>query len=262
MSYIDSVAAHLTLRGAAREQALADLQDLLRELDPEELGCPAEYASALNEQFGASPGLPERLLGVPLSLISGLGDRFAGTFDPADERLLVPRLFGMGWTLNMGRLAVLLGLLRPDDVDDEILDDATDHLELPQAAAGLAIGAAAGTTALMAYRRREIEARSGESLTGGIVAGTLIPVVAAALLTASTDRSRPSAQRLTMPAVSAGLATITASASLQQLRRPGGSAYAFAGAAAAAAVQLSLSFLPVRAALRGRWSAQRSDRNA
>lgn len=262
MTYIDDVAAQLTLRGAVREQALADLRDLLLELSPETLGPPAEYAAALNEEFGTSAGLPERLLGVPLSLVSGLGDRLAGIFNPADERLMVPRLFGLGWAVNMGYIAVKLGLLRPDDVDDEVLNDAVELLDAPQVAAGAAIAGAAATTAVMAHRRHEIKARTGESATSSIVFGTLLPVVSAALLVASTDSTQQSAQRLTMPATAGSLALLSMSACWQKSWRPRGNALVLSGVAAAAVTQLTLSYLPVRTALRARWAHERSTRNA
>lgn len=254
-SYIQQVDAALTFSGSARRQALNDLRDLLTEVSADDLGGPAEYAAALNEQLGDVQR--DSILGMPLSLISGLGERLANTFDPADDRLFVPRLFGIGWTLNMGKVAVALGLLRPDDIDAEILADAADDLSGAQTAAALTIAAAAGTTAAIAGRRRTLEAHGGESLRSSIIAGTILPVLAAGLLTASTSRTTPPAQRLTLPSAAASLAAISAAGCLQTAVKPGGKAIVLPGIAAAGTLQLVLSYLPVRRALHARWHAAR-----
>jgi hypothetical protein len=45
----------------------------------------------------------------------GLGERIARTWwNPADDRLLLPRAIGVGWDLNFGALAVRLHLIEPD----------------------------------------------------------------------------------------------------------------------------------------------------
>ena len=99
----------------------------------------------------------------------------------------------------------------------------------------------------------EAEAVLGESLTSSVVLGTLLPVVSAGLIAASTDRELPVSQRLTMPAIAASLATISGSICLQQARRPAGRAIALGGALLSFPLQLTLSYLPVRAALRHGW---------
>lgn len=62
--------------------------------------------------------LAGRLLGVPYDLRPPTGDRVASRWwDPSNPHLLVPRVWGAGWDLNFGALAVRLGLIRPDDED-------------------------------------------------------------------------------------------------------------------------------------------------
>jgi hypothetical protein len=39
-------------------------------------------------------------------------------WNPLDTRILVPRVFGVGWDVNFGAVAVRLGLVRPDDEDE------------------------------------------------------------------------------------------------------------------------------------------------
>ena len=135
--YVRQVESHLKLRGRARRQALNDLRDALREAAEAVddaiavAGRAQDYAACLDEQFGTSDGRFRTILGAPNSLGRGIGRRMAGTFNPADERLLVPRVFGIGWTINMGAVAVKLGWLRPDDLDDEVLAEAAEHLMGP-----------------------------------------------------------------------------------------------------------------------------------
>ena len=251
-AYIEDVAAHLTFGGSARQQSLNDLRDLLSDpaISLDELGSPTEYAAALNEMFD---GGPTRLLGMPVSLAKGIGRRMAGTFDPADQRLIIPRLFGLGWTLNLGRVAVGLGLLNPDDVDDDVLEDAVTNLGTPQMVASAIVATAAGSAALLAVRRETSEAELGESLLSSVAFGTLFPIVSAALIAASADRELPAAQRLTMPAIAASLATISGGMCLQQATRPRSKRIALGSLALAFPLQLALSYLPVRAALRRGW---------
>ncbi|MRR12907.1 DUF1648 domain-containing protein, partial [bacterium] len=69
-------------------------------------------------------------------------------WNPADPRIFTPRLFGIGWTINFGALAVKLGLLRPDD----LAEDSFEHLPGWVANAVLAVPVVLAmlTTSLMA----------------------------------------------------------------------------------------------------------------
>lgn len=98
-----------------------------------------------------------RILGVPVSL-SGLTDaraRLRG-FEPENPDLLVPRTVGAGWDLNIGAVAVRLGLIRPDDS----LPDLAGHIPPTVTAAlrtapvlGGAVVTVAGVRAAMAHDR-------------------------------------------------------------------------------------------------------------
>ncbi|WP_248631025.1 DUF5808 domain-containing protein [Corynebacterium glucuronolyticum] len=48
-------------------------------------------------------------------------------FDPENPNWLVPRRVGVGWDLNLGKLAVKAGLVRPDDS----LPDLQEHIRPP-----------------------------------------------------------------------------------------------------------------------------------
>lgn len=256
--YLAEVAAHLRLRGSARRHALTDLHDLLTEQAQgssaadavAQAGPASDYAANLDAQFGAHEGA-QRLLGVPLSISRGVVRRMAGTFNPADERCLVPKVFGAGWTFNMGAVAVRLGLLNPDDVDDEVLATAADEqLAGPQLAAAAGVLAAAATGLWQLRQRHEIQAATGKPQGLNVAAGLVIPALAGAALVASTDRQAEPAARLTMPAIAASLSGIAIGANLQQILRPGGQAWVLTGAAAASISHLLLAYLPTRAAIR------------
>lgn len=69
----------------------------------------------------AGPGIPlrGRLGGMPVDLTPPTAERVAHTWwNPTDERLFVPRTFGLGWALNLGAVAVKLGLIEPDAEDE------------------------------------------------------------------------------------------------------------------------------------------------
>lgn len=66
-----------------------------------------------------------RILGIPVSL-AGLinADARLRGFEPENPSMFVPRSFGAGWDLNIGAVAVKLGIIRPDDS----LPDLAEHI--------------------------------------------------------------------------------------------------------------------------------------
>ncbi|HEX2857794.1 MAG TPA: hypothetical protein VHO26_10020 [Propionibacteriaceae bacterium] len=123
-SYVDDVDAHLRLPRWSRLQALADLRAGLRaaalDLGAEEavhtFGPPASTAERLASEYADPfhrPWLPFGL--SPRSL----GARARAAMDPAGP-WFVPRVVGVGWDLNLGRLARAVGLLNFDDLDDDV----------------------------------------------------------------------------------------------------------------------------------------------
>jgi len=94
-----------------------------------ELGAPEALAAQCSE--ASADGLPVRanspekgsvfagrLFGVPYDVRPLTAERVASTWwDPMNTRVFVPRLWGLGWTVNFGAVAVRLGLVRPDDED-------------------------------------------------------------------------------------------------------------------------------------------------
>ncbi len=86
-----------------------------------------------------------------------LAGRIARTWwNPADERYFVPRAFGWGWDLNVGAVAVRLGLIEPDA--EAVPFTATPDAAFKAAAAvPLALGAAVGLHYIV--RGRSLPAR-------------------------------------------------------------------------------------------------------
>ncbi|GAA4474806.1 hypothetical protein GCM10023190_09250 [Enteractinococcus fodinae] len=86
-----------------------------------------------------------RVLGVPVSL-AGLTNPEARlrAFEPENPNLFVPRTVGIGWDLNIGAVAVRLGLLRPDDS----VPDLVDHIP-PATLKALRISPLAGAAAVV-----------------------------------------------------------------------------------------------------------------
>lgn len=200
--YVADVAHHLRARGAVRRQALADLEAALREAGPgagEDFGPAEAYAAAVDAELGT--GRPFRtLLGIPNSLAPGMLARMAATFDPADGRIVVPHVLGIGWAINAGAVAVRLGLLNPDDLDDELLADAVDGPgRAVRVGAWLVVGAAALATAYATGRRRRsgLPARKiGEEAAGA----ALVVGLSAGLAALGGRPDTPPGQRLVAPA--------------------------------------------------------------
>ncbi len=134
MTYLDEVAALLdALPATARTAALDDLRAALADGASEEaLGSAAEYAAAVRAAF-ATDGDPAdeqgSVFGVPYDTRGATDPAVRSRiWAPSEPRILVPRLLGIGWAVNLGAVAVRLGLIRPDDWDDESLDAVDERL--------------------------------------------------------------------------------------------------------------------------------------
>ncbi len=104
-----------------REEVLDDLRAYFADhLEP---GATAADVTALAGTVGEAgePDEPERgrFGGVPIDLSPPTAERVAHTWwNPRDERIFVPRVFGLGWAVNVGAVAVKLGLIEPDAEDE------------------------------------------------------------------------------------------------------------------------------------------------
>jgi len=102
----------------------ADVARVLGELGtPEALAAECSAAATGGPRLapavrdGRSP-LTGTLLGMPYELRLPTPERVAQRWwDPMEPKILVPRVFGLGWDVNFGAIAVRLGMIRPDDED-------------------------------------------------------------------------------------------------------------------------------------------------
>ncbi|WP_166806216.1 DUF5808 domain-containing protein [Cryobacterium cheniae] len=273
VDYLQVVRTHLdSLPNADRRRALSALAAQLDELaevgvDPvKALGDPASYAAHLRDAL-AEERLPEaarwRILGVPVETRGPVsGEVRSRTWDPANPRLFVPRLFGLGWALNFGALAVRIGLIRPDDASDDVLARIPKReLRLTQAVPIIIAGA---TATALAWHALPPVVASGFGLGGrprteaprqmliGAVALGVIPALWAQQGKASIE------ERFVRTASATSLAVISASvvaATVAQMRAPRGRWGLLVAAALPIAVTVSLAtiLVPLRSGLRHAW---------
>lgn len=209
-----------------------------------------------------------RVLGVPVSF-AGLTNPEARlrAFEPENPNLFVPRTVGIGWDLNIGAVAVRLGLLRPDDS----VPDLVDHIP-PATIKALRLSPLAGASAVViagaytAQRYERLPTNWGLTFRptrwGNGVAAMATPVlisfgaglwaeIATRRATASNSRSTvdvtASAQALGLQAMS--LVLITAAA--RQADNPDAARFLpLAGVMTAPAVSTGVLVTTVRSALR------------
>jgi len=131
-SYLRDVATALQAADAEmRDDVLADLEShLLERLDSDstaddvarliaELGSPESFSAARGVRIETPNTVGAgRVLGIPYDLRVPTSERVAERlWNPRDPRIWMPRVFGMGWDLNMGAVAVRLNLIEPDSED-------------------------------------------------------------------------------------------------------------------------------------------------
>jgi hypothetical protein len=104
-----------------REAVLEDVRAYLA--DHLDAGATAADVTELARTVG-DPGLDPAdrtswLGRLPIDLAPPSAEKVAYTWwNPRDRRLFVPRVFGLGWSLNFGAAAVKLGLIEPDAEDE------------------------------------------------------------------------------------------------------------------------------------------------
>lgn len=243
--YVGAVDRHLTMTAAAKASALDDLRAALRDAGSGSyedalatFGPPADYAAALADE---AERRPPTLLGMPNSFLPGIARRVAGTFDSADRRVLVPRVFGAGWTFNSGAIAARLGLLNADDLDDEI---AAEAVEGP----GRRVRLAASLLALAALLRSIGAVASCRATPVQGVALVGLAATSAGLAAGSASPRFTPTERLAMPGVAASLGVLGLGLPLTQRSRT----RTLATLALAGTASFAAKVLPLRAAVASR----------
>ncbi|PKQ21354.1 MAG: hypothetical protein CVT66_00735 [Actinobacteria bacterium HGW-Actinobacteria-6] len=162
-----------TLPATERDEAILELEANLR-ADVErrggnpaaehaalvDLGTPAEYAANVLEALGAdvSPQPQGRVLGMPYDFrvptASSVMDRI---WNPGDPRIIMPRTWGVGWTVNFGAIGVKLGLTRPDDVEERPLEHVSNTALSAAIAVPLVLGVMAAVLAVAFWAKLPAE---------------------------------------------------------------------------------------------------------
>lgn len=166
----------------------ADVLDDLRAYfaDHLEQGATAADVAALAATVGDAGAAEDvddnahaRFGGVPIDLTPPTSERIAVTWwNPRDPRIFVPRVFGLGWAMNLGAVAVKLGLIEPDAEDEPF-----ENTPAPVLRTALVVPAvlAAAVIAHYAVRGPGLPARlpSQLDLTGRVDSWTSKPMAAA-----------------------------------------------------------------------------------
>ncbi len=311
--YVAAVAAELgalapgvALSPNDTRAALADLRDVLTELGPETdptavLGPAPEYAAQLAAAFASAGSRAPRTSGVrggssgpgpsgdwdpvplgPQTTLLGVPADSRGltearvrarVWDPANPALLVPKSFGIGWDVNLGAVAVRLGLIRPDDLDDDVLAHIPVRHWAATRWAPLALAGASAAYLALNWRRLPPRVALGWSWDGRPnrwgprAAGLVGPTLAAGLGAWASRAPQGSQDALVRGAAAAGAAVLGAATTFATVRdstsTPGSSTagrFSVAGTALAPVASLAAIALPIRAGLRQVWRRQGLDR--
>ena len=197
-SYLDAIARELAsadLPERQRGELLANVRELLAAgASPAAVGAAEDVVSAYAEAADGADGARD--------------PGGSGVWDPASGRLLAPKPRGGGSNLAWGGIAARLGLLRPDDVDEDVLAAIPDSTMavvrwLP---AGFAAASLAAAERIRVPLRASLAGRIKSSASPAWGAA-LIAVPAAALGSVSVV---PAADRMTLLTRSARIASLNA----------------------------------------------------
>lgn len=282
-SYIEAVRSELVgFPPAARDEELAELRSLLAE-DAQRrgeaeavrsLGDPKEYAVQLrasdHERDHSAP--QGTLLGMPYDFRGASVERVgARIWNPADSRIFTPRLFGIGWTVNFGALAVRLGLIRPDDLGDESFERIPPVAVTVASAVPLVLALATAVLMAASWSRlpAEVPVHWGVSgapddfapkalAFGGLFVLTVLPALVVAVRSAF---KRPGArERVLSSAALALLATLGFGLTALTVADADGGAsgnLTLLVIAVGFALSFSLLYVPARLGLRAEWREAR-----
>lgn len=269
-NYVDTVAARLThLPAHIRRIALNDLRELLASgVTPDELGPAEAYASNLVISFDPEPDAdaPQASFGIPFETRGATDPQVRSRlWDPQNPKIVVPRLLGGGWMLNLGAVAVKLGLLRPDDWDDEALDRVPAWVLQGFRFAPVGYAALALAAAAVAFRSGEkvpthFSASGRPDAWGNHNVAWIPPAIAAgvatwgALPTKGDDRMIRPALAIYGSGLAAGIAAVTAYSAKNPTRR----APIAAAVAIRVAGMIKAIALPVALGVRRNWRQAKS----
>lgn len=151
LTALDGHLAHLA--PADRHEILTDVEAFFADgLRADDFGDPKDFAA----QFSSTSTDSARPWFIPSFDIFTDPRATDRWWDPSNPAILVPKSFGIGWDVNLAALAVKTGLIRPDDLDDDVLGAASPALtrvirRAPQAIRFAALPAVVGLVAQRKY---------------------------------------------------------------------------------------------------------------
>ena len=186
LTAIDHKLREIGISPAQRKAIIAEQESLLQELNDvhadlaEELGTATEYAEQVAEQFGEWSAL-RRNLSNPLRAFSKRGR--ASLWNMNDPRILQPHLLGFGWSVNWAAVATKLGIVRPDDIDGEVVSEIPARALQATAFLPAAVTVAHGVALARCWKQLPSEVHTKWKLNGEAVQKTapketlLLPLV-------------------------------------------------------------------------------------
>lgn len=119
----------------------------------DELGPAEQYREAADDTAETSVASGGRVLGMPYDFSMPTTEKFAARWwNPADPHILVPRVWGIGWSVNFAAIAVKLGWMRPDDEDTTPFTNVPDRVLLGAMAVPTLIAAAGVLAIVLAWQ--------------------------------------------------------------------------------------------------------------
>lgn len=254
-----------------REEVLDDLRAYFTDhLEPGATTADvAALAASVGETFEPDEPTQGRFGGVPIDLSPPTAERVAHTWwNPRDERIFVPRVFGLGWAVNVGAVAVKLGLIEPDAEDEPF--ETTPVAAFRQSLVLPALLSAA-VVAHYALRGRalpdrlpnqaDIVGRVGSWTSKPVAAATdiAVAVVPTAWAAVTIGRGGTGAQAAGSLATATGAAAVAAGLTLWRTAALDGRARPWFGPALAVLLWLPAGGLLLALARAGRSAEQRRD---
>jgi hypothetical protein len=230
---VEELRSHVLEQLAHTDGSGRAVSRILAELGPPET-LASEYADGAvpDARDGSSADEPSALtgtfLGMPYDLRVPTATRIASRWwDPMNPRVFVPRVFGLGWDINFGAVAVVLGIVRPDDEDEPfgavprgwLLTAFSVPVALTAAVVALVAGSYAGWPALAPVQWSMTGAPSS-FWPKAVVAAFLVAMSALPTLGASSTwvRRRPALNRAASAAGATLMATIALAQTVQTVR--------------------------------------------
>jgi hypothetical protein len=227
---VEDLRAHVYEELAGTAGTAADVTRVLAELGPPE-ALAAECSEVAVGPPPSEPGdrspLSGTLLGMPYELRLPTAERVAlRWWDPTEPNILVPRLFGLGWDLNFGAVAVKLGMIKPDDEDVPFASVPERWLAV---SAALPVLVAVVLVALIVPFQGSLPARVAihwgitgvpdnfASKESALILPVTMTLIGLAILGAAWLRRRPPLSRVAAGALATMLGSISAAAYGQQV---------------------------------------------